>query len=106
MYNKSYYELNKERIKAHANNYYHNNKEMISEKQKNRYELNIEKYKANNYDYSINNRDILNEKARVKYEKKKQTKMMLELENKIKINDYCYIDNNLKPLENIVKVVE
>lgn len=119
MYNKSYYEANKERInekhkceyqlkkeeyKARSNSYYHNNKEIISEKQKIKYKLNIEKYKACNYDYFINNRDLLNEKSRLKYEKRKQTKMMLELENKIKINDYCYIDKNLKPLENIVKL--
>ena len=104
MYNKSYYELNKERIKAQSNNYYHNNKEIISEKQKLRYELNIDKYKAINYDYFLTNRDLLNEKSRNRYEKKKQSKMMLELENKIKINDYCYIDKNLKPLENIVKL--
>jgi hypothetical protein len=66
VYNKNYYQENKEKIKEQVNQYSENNKEKVKEQQHLKYLKNAEKIKAKSKERYEKNKDAINEKRRRK----------------------------------------
>ena len=73
----TWYERNKEKVKAKQKQYYKDNLEKIKEYRKN----NKDKIRESNYNYYVNNNNIINEKRMVKWKEKYQNDQLFKIKH-------------------------